>query len=57
MCIIDSLKDKSEVYPMIAEMHKKGIHPYFIVYVSADDMNSSMNMVQTLSLIHISVVW
>lgn len=44
---IAALKDKSEVYPMIAEMYKKGIHPYFIVYVSADDMNSSMNMVQT----------
>jgi len=44
---IAALKDKSEVYPMIAEMHKKGIHPYFIVYVSADDMNSSMNMIQT----------
>ena len=28
---IAALKDKSEVYPMIAEMHKKGIHPYFIV--------------------------
>ena len=44
---IAALKDKSEIYPMIAEMHRNGIHPYFIVYVSADDMNSSMNMVQT----------
>lgn len=44
---IAALKDKSEIYPMIAEMHRNGIYPYFIVYVSADDMNSSMNMVQT----------
>lgn len=28
---------------MIAEMQKNGIYPYFVVFVSADDMNSSMN--------------
>lgn len=44
---IAALKDKSEVYPMIAEMQKNGIYPYFVVFVSADDMNSSMNLVQT----------
>ncbi|WP_322934094.1 M13 family metallopeptidase [Bacteroides sp. CG01] len=44
---IATLKDKSEVYPMIAEMQKNGIYPYFVVFVSADDMNSSMNLVQT----------
>lgn len=44
---IAALKDKSEVYPMIAEMQKNGIYPYFAVYVSADDMNSAMNLVQT----------
>lgn len=44
---IASLKSKTEIYPMIAEMQKKGISPYFNVYVGADDMNSSMNMVHT----------
>ncbi|MBP1615451.1 MAG: putative endothelin-converting enzyme [Bacteroidetes bacterium] len=44
---IASLKSKAEIYPMIAEMEKKGISPYFNVYVGADDMNSSMNMVHT----------
>ncbi|WP_071144843.1 M13 family metallopeptidase [Bacteroides ihuae] len=44
---IASLKDKAEIYPMIAEMQKKGISPYFNLYVGADDMNSSMNMVHT----------
>ncbi len=44
---IASLKNKAEIYPMIAEMEKKGISPYFNVYVGADDMNSSMNMVHT----------
>ena len=31
----------------IAESQKKGIRPYFTMFVSADDMNSSMNIVQT----------
>lgn len=44
---IAALKDKSEIYAFIAEQHKKGIHPYFHFYVSADDMNSSMNIVHT----------
>ncbi len=44
---IDALKDKADIYTYIAEIQKKGIRPYFTLYVSADDMNSSMNMVQT----------
>lgn len=44
---IAGIKDKSEVYTLIAEMQKKGMYPYFVLYVGADDMNSSMNMVHT----------
>lgn len=44
---IAALKDKAEIYPMIAEMQKNGMYPYFAVYIGADDMNSSMNMVHT----------
>ena len=47
MAAIDALKDKEEIYTYIAESQKKGIRPYFTMFVSADDMNSSMNMVQT----------
>ena len=42
----DALKDKGEIYAYIAESQKKGIRPYFTMFVSADDMNSSMNIVQ-----------
>jgi len=44
---IASLKNKSAIYPLLAEMRTIGLDPYFAVYVSADDMNSSMNMVHT----------
>ncbi|WP_321333260.1 M13 family metallopeptidase [uncultured Bacteroides sp.] len=44
---IASLKSNADIYLMIADMQKKGINPYFAVYVGADDMNSSMNMVHT----------
>ena len=50
MAAIDALKDKEEIYTYIAESQKKGIRPYFTMFVSADDMNSSMNMVQTKSI-------
>lgn len=43
---IAALKDKSEIYPLIAEMQKNGMYPYFSLYVGADDMNSNANMVQ-----------
>lgn len=42
-----AIKDKSEIYPLIAEMYKSGIYPYFMLYVSADEMNSSVNIAQT----------
>lgn len=44
---IDGLKDKGDVYVYLAEIQKKGIRPYFMLYVGADEMNSSMNIVQT----------
>jgi putative endopeptidase len=44
---IASLKNKSAIFPLLAEMRTIGLDPYFAVYVSADDMNSSMNMVHT----------
>lgn len=47
MAMIDGLNDKGEIYAYIAEAQKKGMYPYFSLYVSADDMNSSMNIVQT----------
>lgn len=42
---LGAVKNTSEIYPLIAELNKKGIYPYFGTYVSADDMNSNMNMV------------
>lgn len=42
---IAAIKNKAEIYPLIAQMQKNGIYPYFSVYVGADDMNSSMNMI------------
>ena len=42
-----ALKSKSEMPALLAEMHKKGIGSYFALYVGADEMNSSMNAVQT----------
>lgn len=42
---IAAIKDKAEIYPMIAQLQKNGISPFFDIYVGADDMNSSINMV------------
>lgn len=47
MAAIDAIKDKGELYAFIAEMQKKGMYPYFVFYISADEMNSSMNIAQT----------
>ncbi len=44
---IASLKDKSGIVALMADMRLMGLDPYFTVYVSADDMNSSANMVHT----------
>lgn len=42
-----AIKDKSVIYPIIAQMQENGIYPYFVLYVGADDMNSNVNLVQT----------
>lgn len=42
-----ALRDKIEVFPLLGELQKKGVIAYNVVYVSADDMNSSMNAVNT----------
>lgn len=42
-----AIKDKSAIYPIIAQMQENGIYPYFVLYVGADDMNSNVNLVQT----------
>lgn len=41
-----TLKDKKQLYPLLAEMYKKGIASYLALYVGADEMNSNMNAVQ-----------
>lgn len=42
-----AIKDKKELYPVMAEMQTRGMTPFFAIYVNADDMNSSMNIVHT----------
>lgn len=44
---IASLKDKSEITKMAAELLRNGSDAYFALYVGADPMNSDMNLVQT----------
>ena len=44
---IAAIKDKKELSPTIAGMQKRGIMPFFVLYVNADDMNSSMNIAHT----------
>ena len=44
---IAAIEDKAAIYPMIGQMQRNGMNPYFYLYVSADDMNSEMNMVHT----------
>ncbi len=44
---IAALKDRTEIYALVARMQQNGISPFFHVYVSGDDKNSSMNAVQT----------
>ncbi|MDO4162793.1 MAG: M13 family metallopeptidase [Bacteroides sp.] len=43
---IASLKDKKDVYALLASLSKRGIGGYLSLYVSADDKNSGMNAVQ-----------
>lgn len=44
---IASVKERGEMLPLVAEMTRKGFNPYFGIYVGPDDMNSSMNLLQT----------
>ena len=41
---INAVNDAQELSAMVAKMHKEGIFPYFILFVDADEMNSSMNI-------------
>ena len=43
---IRNLGTKSELSKMIARLQKEGMSPFFALYVSADEKNSSMNIVQ-----------
>ena len=44
---IDALKDRKELSRLIGEMTREGFGAYFGIYIGADDMNSSMNLLQT----------
>lgn len=44
---IAALKERSELYPLLAELATKGVGAYLAIYVGADEMNSSMNAVQS----------
>ena len=44
---IAQLKSNDEIYALLARLQRKGINPFFVLYVSADNMNSDMNMVHT----------
>ena len=44
---IAGVKDRKELTKLVAEMTRQGMGAYFGVYISADDMNSSRNLLQT----------
>ncbi len=44
---IDGIKSNAELPALVAQMTREGFSPYFAVFVSADEMNSSTNIVQT----------
>ena len=44
---IAALKNVSDILKLTPELSLLGLDPYFAVYVGADPMNSSMNLVQT----------
>lgn len=44
---LGSMRDKKQIYSALGNLHRKGINPYFVLYVGADDMNSTMNIVHT----------
>ena len=43
---IAALKDKKDVYALIASLRRRGVSSYLGIYVGADEKNSSMNAVQ-----------
>lgn len=43
---IASVKDKSEIVPLMAELAHSGVFPYFSFYVGADIMDSKSNLFQ-----------
>lgn len=43
---IAAIKDRSEVFPMMTALKKKGLPSYFGFYIDADIKNSSMNLLQ-----------
>lgn len=43
---IASVKDKSEIVPLMAELAHSGVFPYFSFYVDADIMDSKSNLFQ-----------
>ena len=43
---IASVKDKSEIVPLMAELAHSGVFPYFSFYVGADIMDSKSNLLQ-----------
>lgn len=43
---IEAITDRASLAKQIALLHREGINPYFYLFVSADEKNSSMNIVQ-----------
>lgn len=44
---IANLQNTEDLTAHLAQMNKYGMFPYFAIYIGADDMNSSMNIVHT----------
>ena len=42
---INAVSNDQEAVNMVAKLHKEGIFPYFVLFVDADEMNSSTNVV------------
>ena len=43
---VNAFTDKSQLTPMLADLFRNGINPFFDYYVYADDRNSSLNIMQ-----------
>lgn len=44
LAAIDAVENATALAQMVATMHREGISPYFVTYVSGDEKNSSMNV-------------